>query len=178
MQRTRCATTPYRHRRPCCMCGRPLERKGFCMVWLTERVRSCVRPLTRLHDRWPRWASPNKPQTWRRHRDALATSGVSCSSVRPFAISYGCPFAPRRRRTIRWLVVCAGKPCRSPSCPPLAFQPIEADRLEPLPASPTRCGLSCWPEQPRPLCVAGAPAIAAARGLLSCSARHRHGVRP
>src|SRR3954469_3298308 len=29
------------------MCGRPLERKGVCLIWLTERVRSCVRPLTR-----------------------------------------------------------------------------------------------------------------------------------
>jgi len=36
-----------------CMCGRPLERKGFCLIWLTERVRSCVRPSTRLDDRCP-----------------------------------------------------------------------------------------------------------------------------
>jgi len=59
-----------------CMCGRPLERKGFCLIWLTERVRSCVRPSTRLHDRWPRWVSPNKPQTRMRHRDAFAPSGL------------------------------------------------------------------------------------------------------
>ncbi len=41
--------------------------QGFCLIWLTERARSCVRPSMRLHDRWPRWVSPNKPQTWMRH---------------------------------------------------------------------------------------------------------------
>ena len=127
----------------------PWSARGECVIWPTERVRSCVRPSTRLHDRWPRWVPPNKPQTWMRHRDALAPNEVSCSPVRPFAISTVCPFAPRRRRTIRRLAACAGKPSRSPSWP-------------------TRCGPSCWPERPPPLCAAGAPAIAAARGWRSC----------
>ena len=93
------------------------------------------------------------------HRDALATRGMVCSSVRPFAISSGCTFAPRRRRTLRRLAAYAGKPCRSPSWP-------------------TTCGPSCWPERPPPLCAAGAPAIAAARGWLSCSLTWRGGLPP
>src|SRR4051794_4003348 len=32
---------------PYCMCGRPLEHKGFGLIWHPGRVRSCVRPLSR-----------------------------------------------------------------------------------------------------------------------------------
>jgi hypothetical protein len=65
-----------------CMCGRPPERKVFCVIRRSERVRSCLRPSTRcLYDRWPRWVSPNGPQTRMRHGTAFAPSGVSCSSV-------------------------------------------------------------------------------------------------
>jgi hypothetical protein len=134
-----------------CMCGRPPERKVFCVIRRSERVRSCLRPSTRcLYDRWPRWVSPNGPQTRMRHGTAFAPSGVSCSSVRPIAISCYCLFAPRRGRTIRQLAAISGKPCRSSSWP-------------------TRCGPSCWPEPPQPLCVAGAPAISAATGSRSGS---------
>ena len=79
-----------------CMCGRPLERKGFCVIWRAERVRSCVRPTTRPMTAGPDGSRRAGPQTRMRPRRALAPSGVSCSSVRPAAISCVCPFAPRR----------------------------------------------------------------------------------
>jgi hypothetical protein len=44
-----------------CMCGRPPERKVFCVIRRSERVRSCLRPSTRcLYDRWPMCGRPAK----------------------------------------------------------------------------------------------------------------------
>jgi hypothetical protein len=77
--------------RGACVDG-PWSARGFGSIWRSERVRSCVRPSTRcLHDRWPRWVSPNRPQTRMRHATAFAPSGISCSLVRPIVISCWCP---------------------------------------------------------------------------------------
>ena len=40
---------------PPCMCGRPVRFKSLRQDLVWVRMRSCVRPLTRRHDRWPRW---------------------------------------------------------------------------------------------------------------------------
>ena len=77
------------------------------MIWLTERVRSCVRPMMQRH----MTAGPDGFREQAPNRDAasnaFATSGVFC-----FVGSTGChlllwPFCLRRRRTARRLAACA-----------------------------------------------------------------------
>lgn len=56
------------------------------------------------------------------------------------------PRLPQRPRC----VPSPGRLLCASSTPSLAFQPIEVDQLEPLPASPRRCAPFCWPAPPSP----------------------------
>src|SRR5208337_108016 len=113
-----------------------LDSFGFCLLvkTLDYPPPAPMASVNAVHDRWPRWiprSSPKQVYGLGSRCDRRVLWIVGSTDRHLIQLCH-----PGVNARFSWLPVGVGRLPRASSCPPLAFQLIEVDQLEPWPASP------------------------------------------